>query len=491
MSPNPRKSFVVGQICACIFVAAGVWLSSGTMAPYASTLEHPLILKPCSYLLNTDNPHFEATFLMLDGAPKEKWAFSVVLRRTLFPLLAYPAMKIFGFLVGGVLTSLILQVAAFAAFVIYVRRRIGDAAAWTAMLLLATYPGIYYWAGLPYSYAAIVPATLGATIAARELESTASAACVALLSLLLGVLFLAYDLMPFFAPAAVLILLGRRKFAWAAIAVPLMLLPSFINKQLLIHLAGMDFANENSRFYNVILDAYFHPPALSAWAGHVSGTPWTLVKSFFYSNFVFLPALFLIVAGVNAATRRVAMGPAVRWVLLTGLGLFLFINLAPPFRGWQFRGDGMSRLYQPIFAAMILFIAEFVQHAGEVRKCLAGVVAATVVINASIVLGPAMRNPLAGWTYLRFYAHAASPQLNKNLELFGRRPLGFCDPSIAIDNPPPKHKGPKAATKPAKVRHHKVKPPKKHLKKKHHPAATDLAGDPSARAVVAAPCRDG
>src|SRR5207249_2085078 len=120
---------------------------------------------------------------------------------------------------------------------------------YVAMALTATYPGLYYWGGLPYCYAAIVPATLTATIIVRELETTASAAAVAILALLLGVLFLAYDLMPFFAPAAVLVMLGRRKFAWAAVALPLMLLPGIVNKQLLVHWAGVDFSNENTRFY--------------------------------------------------------------------------------------------------------------------------------------------------------------------------------------------------------------------------------------------------
>src|SRR5205809_2579853 len=122
------RTFITWLIGACLFVAIGVWLSSGTMAPYASTQEHPFIIKPCNYLVNSDHPHFLATFYMLDGQPREKWAFSVILRRTLFPLLAYGPMKMWGFLIGGVVTSLVMQVAAFAGFVIYVHRRIGQTA---------------------------------------------------------------------------------------------------------------------------------------------------------------------------------------------------------------------------------------------------------------------------------------------------------------------------------------------------------------------------
>ena len=167
---NSSRTFVLALICGCFFVAGACWLSSGTMAPYASTLPRPLIIKPCNYLVNTDQPHFEATYLMLQGRPAEEWKYSVVLRRTLYPVLAYPLMRMWGFLAGGVITSILLQVFAFAGFAIWCRRRIGKRAGWLAIPLLATYPGIYYWAGLPYSYASIVPATLACTMIACELE---------------------------------------------------------------------------------------------------------------------------------------------------------------------------------------------------------------------------------------------------------------------------------------------------------------------------------
>jgi hypothetical protein len=154
-------------------------------------------------------------------------------------------------------------------------------------------------------------------------------------------------------------------------------------------------------------------------------------------------------------------------VLLTALGLFLFINLAPPYRGWQFRGEGMARIYQPVFAGMILFIASVAQ---TFKRWLTPAIGAAALINTSIVLGPLTLNPLAGWAYLRFYAHAPSPQMYRNLVTFGRRPLGVCDKSIKLDNPPSgkKHKGP-AKGKPAAKR------------KKTFTPATAPASGPSAR----------
>jgi hypothetical protein len=134
----------------------------------------------------------------------------------------------------------------------------------------------------------------------------------------------------------------------------------------------------------------------------------------------------------------------------------------------------MARIYQPTFAAMILFIASVAQHH---RKYLNGAVAVASVINASIVLGPMTMNPLAGWAYLKFYAHAPSPQMSRNLELFGRRPLGFCDKSITLDNPPPKPP--------------KHKRPAQKKKKKHPTSATVPVSGPSARAGGGGLCLGG
>ena len=71
--PSSQKTFTIALITSLVFVALAVWLASGTMAPYAATLHAPQIQKPCNYLFNTDHVHFEATYLMLDGAPRKQW----------------------------------------------------------------------------------------------------------------------------------------------------------------------------------------------------------------------------------------------------------------------------------------------------------------------------------------------------------------------------------------------------------------------------------
>ena len=72
-------------IGASALLLLAIWLSSGTMAPYASTWAFPIVSKPCGYLYNLDHPQHLAVFQMLDGQPREVWQGSFVLRRLLFP----------------------------------------------------------------------------------------------------------------------------------------------------------------------------------------------------------------------------------------------------------------------------------------------------------------------------------------------------------------------------------------------------------------------
>jgi hypothetical protein len=436
-----NRRFRVALIAGCFLVAAGVWCSSGTLAPYASTLARPRIDKPCNYLLNTDHVHFEACFLMLDGAPREKWEFTIYQRRMLFPILAYPLMKTLGFVPGGVLASAIIQVGAFAIFVIYVRRTVGEMAAYAAIVLVAFYPGTYYWAGLPYNHVMIAPASLVGVLLVWEIEKTASLRRVAACALILGVLFLGYDLMPLFAPPVMAVLLLRRRprFAHAAVAVVLLVLPSLIVNPLITWKYPLPFRNSNSEVYLNMFQAYLNPRSFSAWAELASRAPKALVQTYFWSNFWFLPALFLLVLIVNRFTTRVRMIGAEKWLLATTLALFLFINLAPPTPGWQMRGSGLARIYQPAFAAMILFMARWAQAAWEARSAarpwVAGATAVVTLANALVIFGPIMHIPLADHVYLSFYHHGPRNGLSKNLDAFGRRPLGFCDTSITIENP--------------------------------------------------------
>lgn len=443
-------------------MALAVWLSSGTLAPYAATLQMPRIEKPCNYLLNTDHVHFEACFLMLDGAPRDQWEFSIYLRRILYPLLAYPLMKGFGFLTGGVIASIAIQVAALVVFAVYVRRRFGGAAAFVALVLLVAYPGIYYWAGLPYCHAMIVPASLMGMILLCELDREGvTPARAALMGLAMGCLFLAYDLLPIFGPAAMLILVLRRRWRGAAAMTPMLLLPTLVTVMALWAIWDVPFRNKNTQTYYDFVQAYLGGPDLGRWAELASRAPGDFVRVYFFSNFVFLPALFAVVWAINRMTVRLQLTLAEKTLLAAGLGLFAFINLAPPTPGWPFRGSQIARIYQPVFVAMIVFAARLFQAAP--RPWLAGLIGMTVLLNGAVILGPILRIRLADHIYYAFYRHADGPKLSQHLDTFGRRPLGFCDESITIENAPPKKK---PAKKP-------VKKPKK--KKKSAPATSSPA----------------
>lgn len=476
-----RNRFLLALIGGCVVIAAGVWLSSGTLAPYAATLRQPRILKPCNYLVNTDHAHFEAAFLMLDGAPREEWDFSIYLRRILYPLLAYPFMKALGFMAGGVVASVILQLAAFVAFVLYVRRNLGNAGAYAAMALVAFYPGIYYWGGLPYNHVAIVPASLLGMLLLWEIEKRQALRRIALLALLLGVLFLAYDLLPLFGPAAVLILLLRRphtprasRWAHAAIAAVIMVLPMLLTHALLNWRYHLPFRNKNTQTYYDLLQAYLAPSDLPYWGQLVANAPGDFVRTFFFSNFWFLPALFLVICIVNRFTTKLRMTGAEKWLLLTTVVLFAFINLAPPTPGWQFRGSQLARIYQPAFAAMILFSVRWFQAAWETGGPLVWrmsvALAAVAIANAVVILGPALQLPLADRVYLSFYRHAQSYALAKNLDTFGRRPLGFCDTSITLKSPPTNRELNQLKQR---NRLRRPNPPKK--KKRRPPASTAMS----------------
>jgi hypothetical protein len=88
---------------------------------------------------------------------------------------------------------------------------------------------------------------------------------------------------------------------------------------------------------------------------------------------------------------------------------------------------------------MILFIARWMQAAWDARpqawRWAAGATAVVTVANAIVIFGPVLRIPLADRVYFTFYHHAQTYALTKNLDTFGRRPLGFCDTSITIENP--------------------------------------------------------
>jgi len=397
----------------------GIWLSSGTMAPYAVTLDSPRILEPCHYVANLDHDQFQATFAFLDGAPPAQWNFSVVLRRLLFPLAAFPLMKAFGFMGGGLLTSMLLHLLALFVLSRFLSRRYSPEAADIGVWLLATYPGIAYWGGLPYSYAIIVPASIVAMVLLFRIDESDGRQALILNSLLLGLTFTGYDLLPFFGPASVLLVLRQRSFRASLINICCFLLPSGVVAAAMLWHPEIPQSNPNTAIYGTILRSYLDP-TINGWIELLLQVPRAALGSLIFGNFVFLPLAWLISLMGRGKSRpeRVEMA-----IILSVAAVFLFNNLAPPYDGWQMRGEWIARLYQPLFVVMIMMLSRLRSLKGVAEW--SGVLA--VLLNACVVFGPILGAlPLSSYVNARFYRHGSDMAMRRNLTELGRRPLGVC-----------------------------------------------------------------
>lgn len=429
----PRGSWI-GLAVAVVVLAGGIWASTGTLAPYASTLEQPFMWGPCNYPLNIDHFHFKATFLMLDGAPREQWEFSVVLRRLLYPLLAFPLMKLLGYGAGGLVTNVLLAILALLVFWRALSRRLGRRPPGAALALLATYPGIAYWAGLPYSYAAIVPLSLLCQVLLWRLEADRSQRNAVLVGLGLGVLFTGYDLLPIFGVAALLLLLWHRAWLSTALLVVAQLVPTVLVAVLLWTRYRVPFRNGNTEAYFTVLRSYVSPVDLHAWWVLLRQLPLATVDNYLFSNFLFVPLLFLLALVIGrrlAPAEPIPITGAEGCVLLATALLFLFNNLAPPYSGWPLRGAWVARLYQPVVATMVPLIAVALARVGELParwgRTLRAATLCVVTAQAWVIFAPALGQPwLSGELYFRFYRHAQRAVYADNVARLGARPVGFC-----------------------------------------------------------------
>lgn len=422
----------------------GIWLSSGTLAPFAITLEDKMMIKvdaPCTYLYNYDHALNSTTFKMLDGAPRAQWDYSFVLRRILFPLIAYPFMKLFSYEIGGVIAGALLNILAFFIFINFVKKKYSIVAANISMWLLALYPGIMYWAGLPYMYTCIVPFTLLATILLFKINESDDLKKNLLYFLLLGVLFTGYDLIVFFLPATIFILFKRRKFKEVPLALFFLTLPSIIIIFILYYFYQVEIINDNTNAYPIIINSYLaifknltNPGWFYDWFKYVFFEKRffsIFVHVFFKSNFYILPLLFIITYGFARFKYSFKLNTIETSILLATLLLFLFNNLAPKYiYFFQMRGDKIPRFYQPVFVAYVLYIARFfhtVNMSSLIRKSFICLFVFALTFNAVIILGPITKNRIGEKVYLDFYKHADNKEMIKNLNKYGRRPLGICN----------------------------------------------------------------
>jgi hypothetical protein len=438
--PSSRLPFSAHFAGGVLVLGLTLWLSSGTLTPYGALISIPPVpSEPCHYLYNGDHWHFAATFAMLDGQPRDAWIGSVVLRRILYPLLSYPFMKWLGFEYGGFLTSVLLHLGAVAASVFYLRRRIGERGAAAALWLLATYPGIAYWSGMPYCYVVIVPFCLLLWILISELEGAATTGRTLALSLGMGVLFTGYDLLPIFLPAALMVLSLQKRWRMLPLTAAAAALPYATSLLVLRYAFKVPLLNSNTETYSLLIKSYLNPPSLEGWWGAVRSYPAHFLSNYLFSNFLFLPLLFIALVMLNRLGPRIRLTRLEISLALVLLALFSFNNLAPPHPG-ELRGDGFARLYQAFFLVVVSFSARFVQatdtpefSSSRLHRAAPLICVATVFGNASIVYGPLVYSRFSGEMYWRFYRYdtgsAPTPpeHMIANLHHYGRRPLGFCD----------------------------------------------------------------
>ncbi|MBI4798604.1 MAG: hypothetical protein HY794_07710 [Desulfarculus sp.] len=424
--PQPRRPW--WWALASLAMVLGMWLCSGTMSIYAANSAGGSLAGPCQYVVNLDHQHFEAAFWMLDGDPPAKWGFSLVLRRILYPLLAYPFMASRGVMEGGFLANVLLAVLALYSWALFLERRVGRRGGLWGTWLLALYPGLAYWGGLPYSYAIIVPASLWGFMLLCRLDQARGPAGLLWPCLGLGALALGYDLLPFFAPAALGLTWWRTRrlvccgLGLAALAAPTVLL------LLLLEALGVPAESQNAAQPLAILWSYLRASDLAAWGRLLMQVPEILLNNLLAGNFYVLPLLFLILLGLNLRRGGVRLQAPETALLLGLLLVFLFNNLAPPHGFPTFRGVHVARFYQPACAVLIYYVARVMQQ-GQGRPLLAGLCALALAANALLVAGPVLGLKPASEVYWRFYRHAPrADYLDKFLERHGRRPMGVCAP---------------------------------------------------------------
>ena len=420
---------------ATLAIMLGCWLSSGTMAPYGTTTEpfgafHSYA--ECGSRMNGDHWHFQAVFAMLDGRPRTDWVDSVVLRRVLHPLLAYPLMKGFGFEAGGVIFNILLHGAAMLALALGFRRYFDARAAVMTCWLFATYPGYAYWAGLPYSYAMIVPGTIACTLGLLWWHDRPSLARTAIAATIIGVVGCGYDIMPFFGLPLLGLCAYRRKWRALAVAGAVLAVWVLFVARGIPAIADFPAKNSNTQTYGIVIDAWLHFwQRTDGWGSLLLGAPHVFVSNFLFSAGIFLPILLLLVVAHHVVYRvRPIFGPVALAILLATFAVFLFLNLAPPYTGgWQLRGTWLARLYQPWFVVILLVVAaaSIQLRATRWHEAFVAAVTACCVAGGLAIAGPYVHvYSFYVTVHQNFYQDASLHRNRPWLRKLGVRPFGIC-----------------------------------------------------------------
>ena len=481
------RNYKLSIISASVTLFFVIWFSTGTLSPYALSAPDDLIKNQyvsfnrepftntgvipggkealqCRYIANIDHGHFLSTFLMLDGADKSVWEGSVVLRRVLYPILAYPFMKLMGFETGGVVANFFIYLSIFLFFVSFVRREIGQQAAVFAAWAVATFPGVAYFGGLPYSYAFIIPGCLIMAMLLWFLTKAVEIRSIIILSLGIGVVSLGYDFLPFFGFAAILILLRKKFFSGVAVSIAAMLLPTIVFNIILKYYYGVQLINGNTEMYQVIAFSYLGVfrgafssfgidpnsalgiflnenspfPDWGRWFEYLEYFPVYLLFNYLFSTFGYLSAAFGLINIPRLFGKRLKFNSFEFGVLLAIFLVFAFNNLAPHYGSLlQFRGFGVARIYEPLFIVLILYISRKVQSLPDLslakQKMFLGLISIVIIGNLITSFSTMLPNNWGLGIYGNFYLQASTTKqtytaFKEQIRKYGRYPIGTCGP---------------------------------------------------------------
>jgi hypothetical protein len=418
-----------------------MWSATGTLAPYANTTTYNFSTPPCGYLYNKDYRHFSALFDLVRGMDVSFWQHSIVLKRALYAVCAYPFMAFWGFDYGGFIFNVCAYCIALVALSFFTQKRYGPYAGCAVLAVAATYPGAAYWVGMPFPYAIIIPACILIGIALHGYSAATTTLHAVMYGAIFGLAILFYDpLFPLCAVCIVLIGLIYKKrllnigYALATLALPLTL----CNLTLDIYF-DIPARNINTDQYFKIFYQLGELTASSLLFERLPEVALVAVHNFFASNFIVLPLGFLVLC-----VATIILPKSERQVLTSGLAVeycwalsillfFCLANIPPPLQESRFtlQGFHFARLYQPLFFSLICIIGKLgsaaQRHQGY--RTLYGVtIVVIVLLQTLIVLGPWLdiTLPWSELIYLHFYGHGNSGVMLEMLTRYGKFTYGMC-----------------------------------------------------------------
>ncbi len=413
-----------------ILLSLFAWLNSGSLSTYALILETPNVTE-CGYLTNYDDKQFFKTFQFLDGEKLNN--HTSVLRRILYPLIAYPLMKVFKilnyklfFYYGGFFTNIFLYVL----ILFFLTKKIQKLEVIqkiTILTLFITYPGIYYYIGLPYSYNLIIPSYICLYFLLEKIKNIKTYSELTVHSFCVGLFFLGYDLWAIFLPASLILvflnknlnrLLSLLIYSLGAI-LPLCSFLFFLKDYF-----SNAFVDSHSSIMSIILSAYLDFfNRLDNYALILRDSIYIFCHNVLFSTFFFLSVLFLFL--IVKYRDVIKLNTTEKAILASIAFLFCCNNFAPDYDTmWQMRGTWIARLYQPLFLVFFFYIARVIKIINS--KYIIFFTFLCSFFNLMIVLGPIFDFKFSNHIFHNFYWQTRVHNIYENTQIWGKRPLGFC-----------------------------------------------------------------